>query len=144
MGPRVMTALLQLLAEDAEDLAVLSAALQDAVARIGDIRVESRARRVTVSFNRYRWEHGGGERVRSALQIGSVLGVQTRNLRRGAKAAVVELLSLTFEAGEAPGGTLSLKFAGDGDIRMTVECLDLVLADISEPWPTAREPSHEA
>ena len=144
LGIRLMSALLQLLAEDAEDLAVLSAALQDAVARVGDIKVESRARRVTVSFNRYRWEKGGGERVRSALQVGSVLGVQARNLRRGARAAVIELLSLTFEPGEAPGGSLTLRFAGDGDLRMEVECLDVVLADISEPWPTRSAPSHEA
>jgi len=35
---------LRLLAQDADDLAVISAALQDAVARIGDIRFEASAR----------------------------------------------------------------------------------------------------
>ena len=139
-----MSDLLHLLAEDAEDLAVISAALQDAVAKIGDITVEQRGRRVTVAFNRYRWEGLGGERVRSALQIGSVLGVQTRNLRRGAKSAVIELLSLDFAPGEAPGGTITLSFAGDGDLRVAVECVDAVLADISAPWPTPRTPAHEA
>lgn len=135
--------LLHLLAEDAEDLAVMSAALQDAVAKIGDITVERRARRVTVSFNRYRWEGKGGERVRSALQIGSVLRVQARNLRRGAKAAVVELLTLEFEPGDSPGGTITLSFAGGGDLRIAVECVDAVLADISAPWPTPRTPTHQ-
>lgn len=138
-----MNDLLHLLAEDAEDLAVISAALQDAVAKIGDITVEQRGRRVTVAFNRYRWEGQGGERVRSALQIGSVLGVQARNLRRGAKSAVVELLSLDFAPGETPGGTITLSFAGDGDLRVAVECIDAVLADISAPWPTPRTPAHE-
>jgi len=138
-----MSDLLHLLAEDAEDLAVISAALQDAVAKIGDITVEQRARRVTVAFNRYRWEGHGGERVRSALQIGSVLGVQARNLRRGAKSAVVELLSLDFAPGEAPGGTITLSFAGDGDLRIAVECVDAVLADISAPWATPRTPAHD-
>ena len=139
-----MSDLLHLLAEDAEDLAVISAALQDAVAKIGDITVESRARRVTVAFNRYRWEGPGGERVRSALQIGSVLGVQQRNLRRGAKSAVIELLTLEFEPGEAPGGTITLSFAGGGDLRIVVECVDAVLADISAPWATPRTPAHDA
>ena len=138
-----MSDLLHLLAEDAEDLAVISAALQDAVAKIGDITVERRARRVTVSFNRYRWEGKGGERVRSALQIGSVLGVQARNLRRGAKAAVIELLTLEFEPGDPPGGTITLSFAGGGDLRIAVECVDAVLADISAPWPTPRTPTHQ-
>ena len=138
-----MSDLLHLLAEDAEDLAVISAALQDAVAKIGDIAVEQRGRRVTVAFNRYRWEGSGGERVRSALQIGSVMGVQQRNLRRGAKSAVIELLSVDFEPGEAPGGVITLSFAGGGDLRMTVECIDAVLADISAPWATPRTPAHE-
>jgi hypothetical protein len=36
---------LRLLAQDADDLAVISAALQDAVAKIGDINFEPKARR---------------------------------------------------------------------------------------------------
>ena len=50
--------LLRLLAEDAEDLGVIAAALQDAVAKIGDIRYEACARRLTIGFNRFRWEAG--------------------------------------------------------------------------------------
>lgn len=137
-----MTASLKLLAEDADDLAVVSAALQDAVTRIGDIGFEPKARRLTIQFNRYRWEAGGGERVRSALQLGSVLRVQARRLRREAPSAVVELLAVSFEPGEAPGGAVVLSFAGGGDLRCEVECLDAVLADISEPWPTPRTPKH--
>jgi hypothetical protein len=135
--------LLRLLAEDADDLAVISAALQDAVARIGDIAYEKAARRVTVAFNRYRWEQGG-ERVRCGLQLGSVLDVKARRLRRNAKDAVVELLAIAFEPGEAPGGAVVLTFAGGGDLRVEVECVDAVLADLTAPWPTPREPAHEA
>ena len=94
---------LKLLAQDAEDLKVVAAALQDAVGKIGDISYEPAARRLTLAFNRYRWEAKGGERVRAALQVGSVLKVQARKLRRNAKDAVVELLNVEFEPGEAPG-----------------------------------------
>ncbi len=134
---------LKLLAEDAADLEVLSAALQDAVAKIGDIRFEARTKRLTVTFNRYRWEGGGGQRIRSALQIGSVLGVKARRLRRGAKDAIVELLSLGFEPGAAPGGDLTLTFAGGGDLRVSIDCIDAILMDVSEPWPTKRSPNHD-
>jgi hypothetical protein len=135
---------LRLLAEDAIDLTVISAALQDAVAKIGDIHFDAGARTLTLTLNRYRWETGDkrGERVRSALQLGGVLGVQARRLRREAKGAVVELLAVTFEPGEAPGGTVRLAFAGDGDLRIEVECLDAVLADVSASWSTPRKPSH--
>ncbi|MDO9432058.1 MAG: DUF2948 family protein [Phenylobacterium sp.] len=137
------TAGLRLLAEDAEDLAVIAAALQDAVGKIGDILYEPATRQLTLALNRYRWEGQGGERVRSAIQLGSVLKVQARKLRRGAKDAVVELLNIAFEPGEAPGGAVVFTFAGGGDLRAEVECLDAVLADVSPPWPTPRTPKHE-
>ena len=134
---------LKLLAEDAEDLEVVAAALQDAVLKIGDISWEPKARRLTLAVNRYRWGAEEPERVRAAVQVGSVLGVQARRLRRGASEAVVQLLTVTFEPGEAPGGRLVFRFAGDADLAAQVECLDVVLADVSEPWAARSEPRHE-
>lgn len=139
---------LRLLAQEPEDLAVISAALQDAIAKIGDIRWDAQGRTLTLACNRFRWEAGGrkgahkGERVRSALQLGDVAGVQARKLRREAKQAVVELLAVAFEPGEAPGGTILLTFAGGGDLRVSVDCLDVILVDVSEPWSTPRKPGH--
>ena len=137
---------LKLLAQDADDLSVISAALQDAVAKIGDIRWDASARTLTLACNRFRWEAAGkkgkGERIRSALQLGDVTGVQARKLRRDAKGAVVELLSIAFEPGEAPGGAVLLTFAGGGDLKVNVDCLDVVLADVSDAWSTPRRPGH--
>jgi hypothetical protein len=135
---------LRLLAQDEADLAVISAAMQDAVMKVGDIIFEPAAHRLTIAFNRYRWEAGGGARVRSGLQFAGVLGVQARKIRRGAPEAVLELLAMTFSAGDAPGGDVTLSFAGGGDLRANVECIDAVLADVSTPWPTRRTPAHEA
>ena len=134
---------LKLLAQDAEDLAVISAAMQDAVAKVGDITYEPKARRLTIAFNRYRWEAGGGERVRSALQLGGVLNVQARKIRRDAPDAVLEILAMTFDPADEPGGVVTLSCAGGGDLRATVECVEAVLADVSRPWPTPRKPAHE-
>ena len=133
---------LKLLAEDAEDLAVVSAALQDAVAKIGDIHFDKKARALTIGFNRSRWEQKGPERVRCGLQLDSVLSVQARRLRRGAKDAVVELLAIAFVATEAPAGIVTLTFAGGGDLRCEVECVDAILADVSAPWPVRNKPKH--
>jgi hypothetical protein len=137
---------LRLLAQDAEDLAVIAAALQDAVGKIGDVTYEAPARRLTLALNRFRWEAGGrgGERVRAGLQFGGVLSVKTRKLRRDAPDAVIELLTIGFEPGEAPGGTVTLSFAGGGDLRLEVECVDAAVADVSQPWPTRRKPAHES
>ncbi len=141
-----------LLAEDAEDLKVISAALQDAVAKLGDIQWEPAARKLTIAVNRFRWEAGGkagaganaGERVRAALQLGGVLSVQARKLRRDAPRAVVSLLAVEFEPGEAPGGVVLLRFSGDADLRCQVECIDAVLSDVSAPWGAKSRPTHES
>ncbi len=136
---------LRLLAEDAEDLALISAALQDAVGQIGDISYEAAERRVTLVLNRFRWEAGEDQpaRVRTALQFGSVLAVKARRLRRDTPEAVVELLAADFEPGESPGGGVLLRFAGGGDLRLEVECIDAALADLSDPWPAKRAPAHD-
>ena len=136
---------LRLIAEDAEDLKTIAAALQDAVGRIGDIRYEPSARRLTLVLNRFRWESGRrrGERVRTGLQLGGVMSVQARKLRQGAPDAVLALLDIGFEAGEAPGGTVVFVFAGGGDLRCEVECIDAALADVSGPWPARGVPEHD-
>ena len=140
---------LRLLAEDADDLKVISAALQDAVAKVGDIQYEPAARRLTLAVNRFRWEAedgDGGERVRSALQLNGVAKVQARGLRRDSKDALAVLLAIEFEpAGgeEDPSGAVVLHFAGGADLRAEVECVDAVMADVSDPWPTPRRPGHD-
>jgi Protein of unknown function (DUF2948) len=137
---------LRLLAEDEGDLAVISAALQDAVAKVGDIEWDAKGRRLTLALNRYLWETPGGllgARVRAGLQFGSVLAVKSRNLRRELPDAVIELLAVRFEPAEPPGGAIRLAFAGGGDVEITVECVDVALADVSSPWPTPSTPAHE-
>jgi len=136
---------LRLKAEDAEDLAIVSAALQDAIGRLGDFRFDSGERHFTAEFNRFQWEAAGSgrkRRVRSVLRLHDVLSVKAKNLRQGADEAVVELLAIRFEPGDPPGGVATLVFAGGGELRLEVDCVDLVLADVSSPWPTRRAPKH--
>ena len=136
---------LRLLAQDEDDLQIISAALQDAIAHVGDIRYEPSARTLTVMFNRYRWEapEGScGERVVAAMQLGDVLRVRHRGLASEDKGALVSCLALDFEAGEPPGGCVMLRFSHGGDLAVEVECIDAVLADVSEAWPAARAPDH--
>ena len=129
---------LRLLAVDHDDLQIVSAALQDAIAHVGDIRYEPKARTLTIMFNRYRWEGAHdpcGERVVSALQLG---------LASEDKGALVSCLALDFEPGEAPGGAVLLRFSHGGDLAVEVECIDAVLADVSQAWPAKVSPDHTA
>ena len=131
---------LRLLAEDADDLQIISAALQDAILRPVDIVWEKQARTLTIAFSRFCWECGG-TRVMCAMQFGDVLAVKSRRLSRSPDASL-ELLALDFLPTEAPGGRVILMFAGGGDLRIDVECLDAVVTDISERWPARIAPTH--
>ena len=131
---------LRLLAEDAVDLQIISAALQDAIMRPVDISWEKEARRLTIVLSRFCWECGG-TRVMSAMQFGDVEAVKSRRLPRAPESAL-ELLALDFEPTDAPGGRVILMFAGGGDLRIDVECLDAVLTDLSDRWPARMAPTH--
>ena len=145
---------LRLRAESAEDLAVISSLLQDAVGRVGDIRWARERRRLVVVLNRFRWEdkpaaeHSGRpyERVRTVLGLDGVTAVRAAGLDQAAPEAVICLLSIGFEpAADGCGGRLSLAFAGGGTIAVEVEALEAALADATRPWAAqARQaPEHE-
>ena len=136
-----------LAAQDAEDLEVISARLQDAVAKMKDLVYLPKKRRFVALFNRFKWESGqrGNLRIRTGLHFDSVLGVKSKNLKRGAPDAVVSLLAVTFKpaGGEDPSGKVELVFAGGGTIQLEVECLEAGLADVGEEWAARGRPSHE-
>ncbi|TRW14614.1 DUF2948 family protein [Glacieibacterium frigidum] len=127
---------LLLLAQEAGEVATISALFQSAAVRVADVAYDRRARRVVLLTNRYRWEGKDGTRVRSALRIESVLGVARRAWPAGE--AVLELLALTLA-----DDVLTLSFAGGATLRVTVECPELVLEDVSAPWRASREPRHD-
>lgn len=138
---------LRLRAEDAEDLGVLSAAMQDALFIVRDLQFEAREHRFIAAVNRFRWEtarkRGPYERVRAALCIDTALSVRSRKLRLGADDATGSLLDVAFSPGEAPGGTVLLRLAGGAEIAIEVECIDITLTDVGPPWPTPHRPDHE-
>ena len=84
------------------------------------------------------------ERVRAVLMIGDVMRVATSGIDRSDKDLVLSLLDIAFEPGADGTGTLLLTLAGDGAIRLEVECLDLLLRDVERPYaaPSGKVPSH--
>lgn len=135
---------LKLYARDVDDLQVISACLQDAVGQIGDLAYLPDERRFVMLANRYCWEQArAAMRVRAAVQIAGVTGIQYRKLNRQRADAVISLLSVQFEPGEAPSGIVSLIFAGGGEIRLEVEACEAILEDITAPWAARSQPAHE-
>ena len=136
---------LRLAAADAEDLQILSARLQDAVLKLKDVSWQPKKHRFAAVVNRLTWEEGGRTRVRAGLHFDSVLKVQSHKVKLGADEAVIDLLAVTFTSngGEDPGGVVELVLAGGGAIRLTVECIEAELADLTQPWTARGTPDHE-
>jgi hypothetical protein len=138
---------LRLQAMDAEDLACLSALLQDSLVRVGDIAFLPEQRRFAFVGCRYDWaaaERGRRERCRSGVHFEGVRRVRQLRIARDRPDAILELLALTFEPSpEPPGGALSLIFAGGAAISLEVECVEARLRDLGPRWRVAACPSHE-
>jgi hypothetical protein len=136
---------LKLAAADAEDLGILSARLQDAVGQLKNFTWLPKKRRFVLVLNRLQWEEGGKTRVRAGLHFDGVLKVQSYNVKLGAGEAVVSILALRFTAngGEDPGGVIEIVLGGGGAIRLTVECVDAELADMTTPWAARGTPDHD-
>ncbi len=141
-------ALLKLTALDAEDLAVISAHMQDAIARIGDIAYLPREGTFALVANRFAWTGDGdsrtGQRRLTGLNIKRVRGVRSSRVRQGAPEAVVSLLAITFTPdAEAAGGSIDLTLSGGGTIRLEIECIEMQMSDLGEEWQTPNVPHHD-
>lgn len=140
---------LKLVALDEEDLAVLSAHVQDSVLKVADLVYLPKEHRFAVAMNRFTWEKAEDgrrktfERRRAALTLDRVRSVKTSHIRRDRPDAVLELLAVRFMPTEAPAGHVDLVFAGGGAVRLEVECVEARLADLGTAWATKAKPVHD-
>ena len=145
---------LRLLAQEASDVPVLSALVQDAVLTAGDMSYDRRRRRFAALVNRFRWEDRDEaaregrpfERVRSLLAVEDVLAAKVMGIDPGQKDEILSILSLAWEPGEDGTGRLILILAGDGAVALEVEALDVRLEDVTRPYiaPSRHVPDHGA
>jgi hypothetical protein len=130
-----VTTQLKLFALDADDLAVISAHVQDARVQVSDIVWRQDEKRLVVGMNRLDWEQTlSGEtaarRLIAALRFDRVLSCKSRNIDLKAPETALELLGIEFHPGEPPGGSAVLMFSHGGALRLDVECLECELTDL--------------
>lgn len=144
---------LNLIAQDADDVWVISALVQDAVLPVTELKWDRKSRRFAALLNRFRWEDRAAataagraaERVQSLLVIGDVTAVQSQGIDRSDKDMVLSLLSLDWQAGPDGTGRVVLVLAGDGAVAVEVEALDIALRDVTRPYlaPSGKVPQHD-
>jgi hypothetical protein len=141
---------LKLIALDADDLKVISAHLQDAVLKVGDMAYVPKERRFAAILNRFDWTTALGRkpdaatRRQAALRFERVLGAQVSGIDLKAGHEVLELLAAQFEpiAPDDPQGHVTLIFAGGGAVRLHVECIESELKDLGPAWQARAVPKH--
>jgi len=141
---------LKLLALDADDLSILSAHMQDAVFKVGDLSFSARSGLFSLAANRFVWEKAeragkSFERRRAGLSFKRVEAVRSIGFDRGKADEVMSLLAIRYTpTGEGPDGVIELVLAGGGTIALEVECIEAQLADIGGAWEATAKPEHEA
>ena len=150
---------LKLRARDADDLATISACVQDALVPLAEMQYLPKDRRFALMLNRFRWESapavqpepavlegdaayadardGGLERVHAALVFDRVRSAKRRGLAEAAKGGMLSLLTLAFA-----GKQVVISFAGGAAVRLEVDQLSCHLEDLGEAWPTVWRPRH--
>ena len=138
-----MSHMLRLSALDTEDLAIISAQMQDAVLLAGDMTYDAKRRKFVALANRFAWDDTQTpQRRRTGLHFDRVLSVKTLNMSQLEKDEVLSLLSVTFAELDAPSGEVLLTFAEGATIRLSVECLECQMADLGPAWAAVAVPSH--
>lgn len=141
---------LKLVALDEQDLKIVSAHVQDAVMKVGDLDFSATSKRFVMSMNRFAWESETGlfrrhhQRRKSVLDFNRVLGVKTSGIDREKREDVLSLLAIRFHERGAPAGAIELIFSGGGAIALQVECIEARLADLGGAWETTSRPVHKA
>lgn len=136
---------LKLLALDADDLAVVSAHLQDATVKVADMAYLPREKRFAMVADRFDWTsvaEGKPARRRAGVHFERVLKAQVRGFDLKDAAAILNLLAIEFAERDAPSGTVSLYFSDDAAIQLEVECLEAAMSDLGPEWPADERPAH--
>jgi hypothetical protein len=141
---------LKLVALDEQDLRIVSAHVQDAVTKVGELEYLPAVKRFVVPVRRFAWEvkssffRPRNERRQSLLHFDRVLGVKTSGIRREKTDEVLSLLAINFVPIDPPAGLIELVFAGSGAIMLDVECIEARLADLGGAWAATSRPRHGA
>ncbi len=149
---------LRLRGEDADDLAVISACLQDALVAVRDLAYDRGARTFILVANRFRWEGGGGteegapfERTLCGVAFDNIDDVAYRGFHRSEEDRILSLLAIHLvsgagaavsAAGSPAGAVIDLEFAAGATIRLTATAIACRARDFGEPWPTPWHPDH--
>ena len=149
---------LRLLARDEDDVAVVSALLQDAIIPGADMEFKRKTNQFFIVANRFCWEIQPLDGVTSSdgkpvhqrrlcgICIRHVTAVQHHKWPDMRQDTLFNLLALRYvdmanRAGE--GVCLQFEFSGGSSLRLLTDEIDITLADLDAGHPTSLQPAHD-
>jgi hypothetical protein len=140
---------LKLIAKTVEDLRVVSAHLQDAIANVSDIASLKKNKIFLMQLNRFMWEDvekgvfRKNKRIRTVLKFENVINAHSKNINQSKKDKFLDFL--TIETNLMPDNNYEMKivFAGDSIIKIIAEVIEVTLDDQGEAWDTKNKPKHK-
>ena len=140
---------LKLIAKTVEDLRVVSAHLQDAIANVSDIASLKKNKIFLMQLNRFMWEDvekgvfRKNKRIRTVLKFENVINAHSKNINQSKKNKFLDFL--TIETNQMPDNNYEMKivFAGDSIIKIIAEVIEVTLDDQGEAWNTKNKPKHK-
>ena len=140
---------LKLIAQSQEDLRVVSAYLQDAIANISDIAKLEKNKIFLMQLNRFMWEDvekgvfRKNKRIRTVLKFENVIEVFSKNIFQSKKDIFLEFLTIETNIMPVNNYEMKIVFAGDSVIKIIAEVIEVTLDDQGESWDTKNLPRHK-
>ena len=140
---------LKLIARTEEDLKVVSAHLQDAIANTANVANLKKNKIFLMQLNRFMWEDvekgvfRKNKRIRTVIKFENVIKVISKNINQSKKDKFLDFL--TIETIKMPDNNYEMKivFAGDSAIKVISEVIEVTLDDQGEAWNTKNIPKHK-
>ena len=144
---------INLAAQSEEDLLIFSTLCQDSIIKISNIKWAKRSKRFYLLLTRLCWETNYFskkkdtffKRVNSILFFDNVLSVKSKGIRQSKSDMIISLLTLDYNFSCFENQSIDLIFSGDAQITIGIECIEVLLKDVSEPFlsTSSRLPDHE-
>ena len=141
---------LKLIAKTEEDLRVVSAHLQDAIANISDVANLKKNRIFLMQLNRFMWEDvekgvfRKNKRIRTILKFENVIKVHAKNINQSKGDKFLDFLAIETNQMIDNNYEMKIVFAGDSILKIIAEVIEVTLDDQGKAWDTKNIPKHKS
>ena len=138
-----MSSNLKLIAQDEEQLTIISSLTQDSIIKTNEMGYDNKTKRFALLMNRYRHEEEDPSRLRCAIHFDYADSVKSSGIEKQSNDGILGLLAISFECIVKHSGSFFLEFSNNKSITIDVESIEAFLTDMGDSWKIPNKPVHE-